>query len=220
MTLVLILPALRCLRTRNNFQINGCKLGFHKFGNHWERFPCLHGIIQVIKGMPFRSHSAFPPCCSLITRSKNPWRLKFSCASPKKKRKGLKAGGAHKGLANSRSTAVISQPAWSHHTAHLRSAPRAAGPAPGCCRRRGQAGRTLSQSPPPRPAAPRSRQQCPARQPCPRTPWGEYFLEGLCGESSGQTRGGKTRGEGNENTPGLRLISNSLTTFMLCAQIS
>lgn len=37
----LILPALRCLRTRYNFQINGCKLGFHTFGNHWERFPCL-----------------------------------------------------------------------------------------------------------------------------------------------------------------------------------
>lgn len=61
-------------------------------------FHVFHGIIQVIKGMLFHSHSAFPPCCSLITRSKNPWHLKFSMRLPKekKKRKGLKAGDAQR----------------------------------------------------------------------------------------------------------------------------
>lgn len=46
----------------------------------------FHGIIQVIKSMPFHSHSALPPCCSLITRSKNPWHLKFSMCLPKEKK--------------------------------------------------------------------------------------------------------------------------------------
>lgn len=94
--------------------------------------------------------------------------------------------------ANSRSRAGTSWLAWSHHTAHLRSAPQVAGAGPGGCRRQAWAGRTLSQNPPLRPAARRSRRQCPAPQLCPHTPWGGYSLAGLCGESSGQTHGGRT----------------------------
>lgn len=141
------------------------------------------------------AHPQSPTGCKSMTRSKtDSVAPQILLVPPQSKRKGFKDGGTHRRLANSRSIAVTSRPAGNHHTARLSSAPRAAGPGPGCCHRREQVGRTLSQSPPPRPAAPRSRRWCPAPQPCPHTPWGECFLEGLCGESSGQTRGGKTKG--------------------------
>lgn len=142
------------------------------------------------------AHRQSPRGCNPMTRSKpDPMAPQILLVPLQSKRKGFKDGSTHRGLANSRSIAVISRHAGNHHTVHLSSAPRAAGPGAGCCHRREQVGRTLSQSPPPRPAAPRSRRWCPALRLCPHIPWGECFLEGLCGESSGQTRGGKTKGE-------------------------
>lgn len=121
-------------------------------------FHVLHGLIQVTKGLPcgspselYRLQFRYKEQDQLLGTSNSP------CAS-QRKRKAFKDGGTHRGLANSRNRAVISRPAGNHHTAHLRSAPQVAGPGPGCCRRQGQVGRTLSRSPPPRPAALRSRQ--------------------------------------------------------------
>lgn len=95
--------------------------------------------------------------------------------------------------ANSRSRAGTSRLAWNHHTAHLRSVLQAAVAGLGDCHRQAQAGRTLLQNHPLMPAAPHSRWRCPALQLCPHTPWGGYSLEGLYGESSGQTHGERTK---------------------------
>lgn len=76
---------------------------------------------------------------------------------------------------------------------HLKSVLRVAVAGPGNCHRQAQAGRTLLQNHPLMPAAPHSRWQCPALQLCPHTLWGGYSLEGLYGESSGQTHGERTK---------------------------
>lgn len=188
-----------------------------------EVFHVLHGIIQVIQGVTLGSPSQYHrlflhAAVSLQGARLNP-RISNSLRALLKERKRTERQWRTGGLANSRSTAVTSQPARSHHTARLRTAPRAAGFGSGYCRRPGQVGRILSRSPPPRPGAPRSRRWCPGPQRCPHTPWGECFLEDLCGESSGQTHGGKTKAEGKENTHVLRLIGNSVT-FTVSAQIN
>ena len=156
--------------------------------------PCLPQSFKPPKPHPVAQ--SCPGFSSMLQfRSKeqdNPWHLESSLGLSEERRKGYKDGDIRGGLPSSRSTAAISWPAWSHHRAPLSSAPWAAGPGPGCCHREGLAGRTPLRSPPPRLAAPRSRRWCPALQPCPRIPWVGCFLEGLCGESSGQTREGKT----------------------------
>lgn len=145
--------------------------------------------------------------------------LNSPCASPKKRRKRIKDGDPG-GRASSRSTAVTSQLARSRHTVHLRPGPQAAASGPGCCHRQGQVGRTLAQNRLLKLAVLRSRWQCPAPQLCPHTPWGECFLEGLRGESSSQTHGGRTKREWNENTHVLRLIRNAEISSVVGAQIS
>lgn len=121
-------------------------------------FHVFHGLIQE---SPKAYPMAYPQSstgCSLITRNKTDSMAPQTLLAPlQRKRKGFKDGGTHRGLANSRSRAAISRPSENHHTAHLGSAPQEAGPGPGCCRRQGQVGRTLSRSPPPRPAALHSR---------------------------------------------------------------
>lgn len=158
-------PDFSCFELCQNqirLQMKGCTLGFQTFGLAGGAFSMSSiGVIQVTKASPRgvpQSPTGFSSTLQFCYKERhNPWHLKFSLGLSKERRKGFKDGDIHRGLASSRSTAVISQPAWSHHTAPLGSAPRAARPGPGCCRREGQVGRTPSQSPPPRPAAPRSR---------------------------------------------------------------
>lgn len=158
--LVLIFLALSSVRTGYGFHIRGCTLGLQMFQNCWGTFstsstesfkpPKPHPVAQSSPG--FASMLQF---CS--KEQDNPWHREPSLGLSEEGRKACKDGAVRGGLASSRSIAVISQPAWSHHRAPPSSAPRAAGPGPGCCHREGRAGRTPSRSPPPRPAAPRSR---------------------------------------------------------------
>lgn len=159
-TLVLIFLSLSSLRTRYGFHIHGCTLGFQIFWNCWGTFS-MSSTESFKPPKPHPMAQSCPGFSSMLQfRSKeqdNPWHLESSLGLSEERRKGCKDGDIRGGLPSSRSTAAISWPAWSHHRAPLSSAPRVAGPGPGCCHREGPAGRTPLQSPPPRPAAPRSR---------------------------------------------------------------
>lgn len=64
-TLVLIFLALRCIRTRYCFWVQGCKLRFQTFGNHGGRFPWNNSSNQGCHSLlTLRALLAFPPCCS------------------------------------------------------------------------------------------------------------------------------------------------------------
>lgn len=121
--------------------------------------PCLPESFKPPKPHPVaQSSPGFSPMLQFRSKEQdNPWHLESSLGLSEERRKGGKDGDVRGRLASSRSTAAISRPAWSHHRAPLSSAPRVAGPGPGCCHREGPAGRTPSRSPPPRPAAPHSR---------------------------------------------------------------
>lgn len=188
----------RCMRTRYNFK-SKC------VGIIGETFQVIPGIIQETKrspqaGLTLKGLQTVPQAAvSLQGAGPRPRTI-----SSKDKRKGFKHGDPPRGLTSSRSTAGTSRLAWSRRTVHPRPVPRTAAPGPGCCRRQGWVGRTPSRSRPLRPAARHSSWRCPARPLCPRTPWEECFLGGLCEESSGQTRGGRTKRERNKRTGILR----------------